>query len=462
MVARSLQQRNLVFIERSHGRERMFKRMIVAVTACMIAALCGATSVGRFYFFLWTGEARKLMTGRLLGIPPDRAQIDAEWKLRRQRGIEATRHNLTDFCRRTTEEMRELFRVVGMDPEHGLIRYGRGAEAFVISSQVFEPDEHGRSYRFRPNTRSVWLRQVTLRNGPLGLFQVLDKPKNRAAAERAGAIVDVGSVQTTNSWGLRGPEPDPSSPIRGVVLGDSFMQGMFNGDDDTPPIQLQRYLRSIWNQPVSILNTGHIGYSPEQYYYSLLEYGERMRPQFVVVSVCPNDFGDGYAVLEGHGDWFGEAEYWLDQIQLWCNSHAALCILVPVPTRGQLETVRRDDYYPAPICKIFQRSSSRYCDPFNEFIDENLKLVRIDRKNGYGSARSPLYNRNINDDHFSPRGAALWAEIVGRRVTRILELYHTKPEVKLHVAKRQSDVRREPVGDFQAIRFDAVEQNWIE
>ena len=100
--------------------------------------------------------------------------------------------------------MRALFRAVGMDPEHGLIRYGRADEAFVISSQVFEPDEHGRSYHFRPNTRSVWLRQITLRNGPFGLFQVRDTPENRAAAVRAGALVDVGSVQQTNSWGLPG------------------------------------------------------------------------------------------------------------------------------------------------------------------------------------------------------------------------------------------------------------------
>jgi len=217
-----------------------------------------------------------------------------------------------------------------------------------------------------------------------------------------------------------------SAPIRGIVLGDSFMQGMFNGDDDTPPIQLQRHLRSVWNMPVTILNTGHIGYSPEQYYFSLLEYGERMRPQFVVVSVCPNDFGDGLAVLEGRGDWFDEAKYWLDQIQVWCNSHEAFCVLVPVPTRAQLEGVRRDDVYPASICKIFQRSSSRYCDPLNEFVDENMKLSRSDRIKGHGLSHSALYNRKINDDHFSPRGAALWAKIVGRRLTRILELFPPK------------------------------------
>ncbi len=34
---------------------------------------------------------------------------------------------------------------------------------------------------------------------------------------------------------------------------------------------------------------------------------------------------------------------------------------------------------------------------------------------------SELFNRRIQDDHFSPKGCAqLWAEIVGRRLTRIL------------------------------------------
>ncbi len=421
MAARPLQQRNLPFIERSRGRERLFKRTIVTVTTLVVAGLCGGTSSGRFHLRLWATQARKILARGLLGLEPDRVQIDAEWRLRRERGVEATRQSLTTYYRDTTEQMRELFRVVGMDPDHALIRYGRGDEAFVISSQVFEPDEHGRSYRFRPNTRSIWLRQITLRKGPFGLFQVLDTPKHRAAAVNARAIVDLGSVQKTNSWGLRGAEPDLSAKVRGIVLGDSFMQGMFNGDDDTPPAHLERYLRSAWKMPVSILNTGHIGYSPEQYYFSLCEYGERMRPQFVVVSVCPNDFGDGPAVLDGEGDWFGEAAYWLDQIRVWCRAHATFCLLVPVPTRMQIEGIRRDDVYPGQVCKILRSISYSYCDPLNDFVDEHITIARKDRSSGRASVRSALSNRKINDDHFSPRGAALWAKIVGRRLTRILE-----------------------------------------
>jgi hypothetical protein len=421
MAARSLKQRTLPFIERSRRRQRFLKSVIVAITALVVAALCGGSAAGRFYLVLWASQAREVLARSLFGLEPDRDQIDAEWRLRRHRSIEATRANLTNFYRQTSDEMRELFRVVGMDPDHGLIRWGRADEAFVISSQVFEPDDRGRSYRFRPNTRSIWLRQITLRNGPFGLFQVLDTPQHRAVAARAGATVDLGSAQTTNSWGLRGAEPDLSAAVRGVVLGDSFMQGMFNGDDDTPPVCLERYLRSAWKRQVSILNTGHIGYSPEQYYFSLREYGERLQPQFVVVSVCPNDFGDGPSVLAGKGDWFAQAEYWLEEIRVWCRARGVVFVLVPVPTRGQVETVRRDDIYPGQVCKIFHGSSSRYCDPLNEFIDENLKLSRIDRSNGRTPVHSALYNREINDDHFSPRGAALWAEVVGRRLTRIID-----------------------------------------
>ncbi len=66
--------------------------------------------------------------------------------------------------------------------------------------------------------------------------------------------------------------------------------------------------------PVSVFNTGHIGYSPEQYYHTLLEYFDRFRPDFVLVSVCSNDFGDSASALPGRGDW-AEGKSWLNVIQ---------------------------------------------------------------------------------------------------------------------------------------------------
>jgi hypothetical protein len=378
--------------------------------------------LGRHQANLRSRQLVDALARMLFGLAPDRSRIEAEWSLRRHRGIDEARRNLTAFYHGTSPEMQELFRAAGMDPEHALIRYGRAEQAFVISPEVFELDEHGRSYRFRPGTRSIWLRQITVRNGPFSMFQVLDSPRHRAAASLAGAIVDEDSVQNTNSWGLRGPEPDLSAKARGIVLGDSFMQAMFNGDNDTPARFLERYLKNAWHLSVSVLNTGHIGYSPEQYYYSLAEYGPRFRPQFVVVSLCPNDFGDGPAVMRGDADWLSEADYWLGEIRHWCLKENVICLVVGVPVHSQVETTRGDQLYPAVLAKAYHGSSSRYCFPLDQFIDEHLRLARQAESRGIRHEQSLLYNRTFSDDHFSPRGAALWGDIVGRRLVRLFDI----------------------------------------
>ena len=196
------------------------------------------------------------------------------------------------------------------------------------------------------------------------------------------------------------------------------MQAMFNGDGDTPPVQLERYLGDAWNLSVSIVNTGHIGYSPEQYYYSLLEYGERVRPHFVVVSVCPNDFGEGSAVLRGEGDWMKEAAYWLEKVKQWCRAHLAVCLIVPVPVFGQVDLFRQEEFYPCQIAGMLHVHPTLYCFPLDQFIDESLRLAGQAVREGKERGQSRLYNREINDDHFSPRGAELWAKIVGGRLIR--------------------------------------------
>ena len=105
-------------------------------------------------------------------------------------------------------------------------------------------------------------------------FQVPDTPELAELVKGTGAQIVDGSTQTTNSWGLRGPEPDLAAPWRGIVLGDSYMQGLFVGDHETPVECLKRDLKTRLGGPVEILNTGHLGYSPEQYYY----YADRICP----------------------------------------------------------------------------------------------------------------------------------------------------------------------------------------
>jgi hypothetical protein len=80
------------------------------------------------------------------------------------------------------------------------------------------------------------------------------------------------------------------------------MHGMFIGNDDTPPECLWRDLEKRCQTKVSILNTGHLGYSPEQYYYTLIGFAERFAPHFAIVSICENDFGNPFEVLNGQGD----------------------------------------------------------------------------------------------------------------------------------------------------------------
>ena len=82
----------------------------------------------------------------------------------------------------------------------------------LLPSTVFEADDTGRSYRLRPCTKSIWLRELTLKAGVLMFFLVPDGPGLAEAIRGTSAIVVTESKQTTNSWGLRGPEPD-SMPL---------------------------------------------------------------------------------------------------------------------------------------------------------------------------------------------------------------------------------------------------------
>ena len=108
-------------------------------------------------------------------------------------------------------------------------------------------------------------------------------------------------------------------------------------DDQTPPVRLEATLSKDLGVPVSILNTGHLGYSPEQYYYSLIEYFDRFRPQFVVISLCANDFGD----MKVEESW-RESEYWMDLIAQFCRTRHVQYLFVPLPVAINLIGMRNE------------------------------------------------------------------------------------------------------------------------
>jgi hypothetical protein len=441
-----LHQRQLAFRERAECLDWWFKRAIVLTTLALIALAFAATRAGRDAVQTAVAQGSTAIVRWTTGLEPDDTQRDEARRQRRNRTAEDTRRSLRHFYDTTTPALRRMFDACAMNPETGLIGVGRADNGFLLSSAVFAPDGHGRSYRLRANEESVWLRQVTLIGGPFGLFLVPDTPEARAAAGAAGAIVDETSRQTTNSWGLRGPEPDPGARVRGIALGDSFMMGMFNDDAHTPPLDLEHVLRDAWGTSVSVLNTGHIGYAPEQYYHTLVEYGARFRPHFVVVSVCPNDFGDGDDVLQGRGNDWDEAARWIGEIMQWCRGQMIPCLLVPAPVDRQILGTRKDAYYPGRVSNLFPGSSLAYCNPFDEFIDAHLEALR----DGAPPGRSVLFNHAINDNHFSPHGSRLWAEIVGRR----LRLLMKPPEAVAPPSSDQGQDRRvvEPGHDAVGLR----------
>ena len=393
---------------------------ILTATCLAIAALFGAIPRGRYALASVPSLARQTIR-EALGIKVPRSEIDERWRRYRLQGVADSEKVLPAVYDSAGPDNQRLMRYAGMDPDHGLIRWGNYDLTMLLPSTIFAADDSGRSYRLRPCTEAIWLRQITIR-GVLMFFLVPDGPGLAAAIRGTEAIPVLESRQTTNSWGLRGPEPDLDAPVRGLVLGDSFMQGMFIGDDDTPPECLRRELENRLETRVSILNTGVLGYSPEQYYYSLVAFADRFRPHFVVVSVFANDFTskDSDLVIKGKGDW-DEAKFWLDKIIQFCRARDWPYLVVPIPYEAAMLGRRKPGYYPGILSNVLEANSLNFLDPSDDLINAHLELVVAGERKGERPYGCPLFNVQIKDGHFSALGSRAWAQIVGRRLVLLLD-----------------------------------------
>jgi hypothetical protein len=413
-----VRQRLLPFQARRERRDRLFRRAIVVVTGLALAGLLVAMAPG------WgaiAGKARetKWSAMRRIGLEPAREEVDASLKERRSRREVATRERYRVLFARLTPERQAFLRLAGMGPDEAVVRWGNYDMTFVLSSKVFAEDPD-RQYRLLPKVRSVCIRQMSMFDMDTCQFIVPETPEVLRAAEAAGAVPVAGTEQATNSWGCRGPEPDVNASVRGLVLGDSFMQGYFVTDDDTPPQQLQRSLAEILGERVAILNTGVLGYEPEHEYHALRAYAERFRPRFVIVATFVNDFGEEAAVLRGEGDWV-EPAHWLEKIQEYCRSKGILCLFAPVPWEGQLRGLRNSGDYPGRVANIARADGPYFCDATEAFVGENLVIQAELRRAGRPMPeRTPLYNGALGDGHFSPRGSALWGRFVAERLALLL------------------------------------------
>jgi hypothetical protein len=169
---------------------------------------------------------------------------------------------------------------------------------------------------------------------------------------------------------------------------------------------------------VSLLNTGHIGYSPEQHYYTLLEYGDRFRPHFVLLTLCMNDFGGMTLTPDG----LEEGRYWITRIEQYCRARGIARYVASFPHEAQVTGSRREKSLPGEFSEPCEFNSLTYCNPVESLADEHLRLMieRGGQAETTAMIGSPLYNSRVGDNHFSARGAEVWARAVGSRVALLV------------------------------------------
>ena len=421
-------------LKRKKRLARRFKLAIVVATAVVMAGIGIGTESGRYALTRGWFGAKKTFRNAIGWSLGREWEVDIE-EMEALRATE-TEHTLrgseASFQRvfdQSSPAMQHLFEVAGMSPQPGanqvLIRPGNINWGLILSSSVYEPHP-SLSFRFRPNTRSIFLRNVILAEGLTAIAHLPDSPEVLDAVERLNLTVNIArnergdiAVQTTNSLGLRGPEPDPSAEIQVLVIGDSYMQGFLIDDEDTPARCLERYLEETLETSVSVCNASNQGWGPKEYAAAMQEFcGKDV--DLVIVSVCPNDFGDGFLVINGRGDDWVRAEYYLRQIQRKCFVTNLPLICCPVPGEKQLRS-RLDGHYPARVATMMHMPSENYCYPIEAFTDVELRWRRDHVATTYPPLHSPLYNGEWGDGHFSPFGSRVWASAVGERAALVLQ-----------------------------------------
>ena len=121
------------------------------------------------------------------------------------------------------------------------------------------------------------------------------------------------------SAGSRGARAAPAR-LRLLLIGDSVMFGLGLADEDAPAAVLSEYL----DPTVRILNAAVIGYSTEHEVAFLNEFGDRLRPDVVLLGYCVNDArpGDREALVRFHE--IRDQLPWIQAVNLWALRHSLL------------------------------------------------------------------------------------------------------------------------------------------
>ena len=388
-------QRSFDFLDRSRRHQRWFKLGIlgrdVPGDRRSFSVCCprDATSSPRRH------RRREQAVRSTLGLPTPREEIDEGWRRFRLDGIADSQESLgAGIYAKASPGNQRLMRYAGLDPDHGLLRWGNFDRTLLLAVDGLRSR---RQWPFLPVSAMHRLDLAATdhdQSGVLMFFLVPDGPDWARRSEGPRRSPSRSHVSRPIRGACAVPSPSSTRPLRGIVLGDSFMQGMFIGDDETPPECLRHDLENRLKTKVSILNTGHLGYSPEQYYYSLVEYADRFRPHFVVVSVFGNDFAatSPTSSREGKGDW-DEGKYWLDKIISLCVARAAgrtwsYRFLMSRVLLGR----RRAGHYPGTISNILEDNALNFLDPSDDLLDDP-GVGRRRRANWQEAVRLPALQR---------------------------------------------------------------------
>src|SRR5262249_38488191 len=145
-------------------------------TIVLVLGMVMALPVGRY----WT--ARLLTRARWLALAtvrlkPDHGEIEADWQRKRRFDVASARQSLAAKFAEYPPAMQKLLQFAELDPDHALVRWGNFDRTVLLPGKIFEADETGRSYRFRPNVRSIWIRNFPVKGQVKAYFQVPDVPE---------------------------------------------------------------------------------------------------------------------------------------------------------------------------------------------------------------------------------------------------------------------------------------------
>lgn len=410
----------------------LFRSGIVGATLLAVGAGLSSTKAG---FRLMQESFERINPSKLLKHPPTDAELAAQ-KLQKEleqfqkervvieeevmKNSNIAQESAEQCFESASPELRTFLKAAGLAPEGNakekmvLAPEMNLAETWVLSGRVFAAEADG-NVGLVPNQQSVWLR------GDVYPSAIPLLPKDEqvfSAAREAGVSFEEfpGAVHTTNSWGLRGPEPDCDAALIVLVVGDSFTHGYGVGDEETAPAWMQKHLAGHVQGGVSVLNAGLTGTGPRQYLRSVKKFLPKLRPDdAVVVQYYSNDFGMDGEVCNDRGAFWAQAGHYLREIWETCEQKGVTCIFSPSYSKTQFND-REYGYTDRAASILRDVPSDRFCEILPALQRKNMQLQL---EQGRWTNKNSLVHLE-GDAHYNAEGNDVWGRELAEHLLLLL------------------------------------------